>query len=178
MQPEFGQVPVFSKYGKKSDGLPIQTGCRWFIGQVKSRLEKRFCHELAIRHISHFIPQSEPGRLMLPGIVFFIGTGEDLYRAKDTRRLWNVLQAKDQIGLRRDLQKFTRFMRGLLFAKPESIVAGQQVRIKAGHILAGETAHVTSIDSGLVRLNIQMVGCAVFHIEPQMLEVIHAVQAR
>jgi hypothetical protein len=174
---------VFSKFGRKTSGIPRLPDARWYVACVKSRQDKEFARALAANKISYFLamqqkPMSSGGRvvqgmeLLFPGFVFFLGFPDDTYRAWETKRMFTLWKTDDQFQLRRDLERIARAVKCVELTRLEQIQPGRSVRIITGHPLEGMEAKVDLRKNTTVYLDIHPLGCVTFTVEAQYLEVL------
>lgn len=179
--------PVFSKFGKRTSGLPRQPGFKWFVLQVRSRQEKCLAREIQALKICYFLPMQEKpmssgGRvvmgqeLLFDGFIFVLGDLADLYRIFEIRpkRLWGAgfITVRDQFRLRADLRRLARVIQQVELTRLEAIRPGTRVRVIAGHALEGLEAKVDLRDRTRVWLDVHLVGAVSFEIDAKYLQVL------
>lgn len=184
MLPLYGEPPVFCKLGTPNRGLPKpHPRARWYVARVKSKLEKRAAHELRAVGLSYFLPMqpkqsNESGQtvtrmaLLLPCFIFFLARTDEFHRARDTRRLRQILYVKDQVELRDDLKSLARFVRHATFDRWEKFTPGTRVRVVRGP-MKGSEGLVDLREKNKVFITCAMLGAGVFLVEdPTILKVI------
>ncbi len=139
---------------------------QWWVAHTKSRNEKALAHDLIRRNISYFLPMTwkvrrksrRTIRSLLPlfgGYLFFCGQEEDRVEVLRTDRVANLIEAKDQQKLLRELQQIEHALRSGVPVTPHKYIKeGQKCRVIAGPLMGLEG--VVAKARGPMRLVLQV----------------------
>jgi len=117
---------------------------RWFVFYTKARQEKAFARQLVSMDIPFFLPLVPKENLirgkkvtsLIPvfgGYIFLFVSEEERVKALTTNRISTILEVEDQDQLAYDLSNVQQLINAdAPLTVERRLVAGQQVRIKAG----------------------------------------------
>jgi len=156
----------------------------WWVAHTKSRNEKALAWQMKRKDISYFLPMTEKvssskGRKIrsllpiFPGYVFFCGQENDRVTVLQTNRVANIIPARDQEQLVRELTPIERVLKSGEKLKPHNYIeAGQRCRVTAGP-LAGTEGIVEIGNQTRLVLQVDMLGQATsVEIDMDMIEII------
>jgi transcription antitermination factor NusG len=134
--------------------LPGAESRRWWVVYTKSRQEKVFSKQLAVRAVPHYLPLIEKRRVnsarervsdvpLFPGYVFMFCSEKERAYSLTTNRVSKILDVGDPGQLRAELEQVHRLIvSGAPLTAEQRLSRGQMVRIRCG-AMAGMEGEIT-----------------------------------
>lgn len=159
------------------EDITTQEG-EWYLGRTKSKEEKVFASELQDAHITYILPMQrtrqrvnerilDVTRVIYPGYIFFYGTLEERYLAKETRRLVQLVDIEDQVQVSTDLARLILMMRDISFGpvnlKPP--IANRYYRVLAGPMEGLVGKMIRSGNRRSIVISLKSLGGSAFDVE-------------
>ena len=152
--------------------LPVEAS-PWWVAHVRSRQEKALATDLRKLGIGQFLPLIRAIRFyggrkarvevpLFPGYLFVRGGAEAAYRAEKTRRVVQIIEVADQVGLHAELTNIAlAISRNATLDPYPYLKKGVRVQVRAGP-LRGVQGHVLNRDQrDRLILNVETLGSAV-----------------
>lgn len=156
---------------------------QWFVFYTKARQEKAFARQLVSMQVPFFLPlipkenliRGKKVKSLIPvfgGYIFLFVSEEERVTALTTNRISTILDVEDQDQLAYDLRNVQQLIQADAPLTIESrLIAGQQVRIKAGPMEGLEGVVEKRRGSSVLYVAVTMLQqCATMEIDDYLLE--------
>lgn len=144
----------------------------WYVANVRNGKEKSFADTLKARQTNYFLPieshrdkhRNLVERPLYPGYLFFQGDQTTRYDMMfvgpvGKKRLWAILDAKDQDGLKRDLDKMLKLLQsGQRIDTSEYLEVGRLCRVASGSFMGLEGRVTQKLDNDRMAVGVEMMG--------------------